>query len=434
MAQDQGGSEATTSVDRTGGGGATAARVQRGGLRTFSSLQNNRDYRFLFTGTLSASAAHWLQFVAIGWFALDITGSVFHSIMAVSVRSVPVLALGPWGGVMADRWDRRKLAMGTQVLMAVSAFVFATLVVGGQVNTVWHLYAYTGISGIGFAINSPVRQALVANTVRRTDMANALALHATTATSMRLTGAAIGGILLATVAIHWNFYLESVLYVGMILLLIPMRTPYQAAGTARRSSPMSNLKEGLSYMFGHQIMRRLLLVNFIRTGIFMPLLLLLPSYTFEALHRGPGVSTAMIVSMGIGGLVTSLIISTWGFFTKKGLVCLITLFTGSAVVFTVGMVPWVWLVVPIMAMMGISQTNNIVANQTLIQLIVPDALRGRVSSVWQYESGLTPLFSLMIAAAAAIIGIAAAMAWAGGIAMALSLFFIFRYKDVRETD
>ena len=434
MAQDQRGSEATTSVDQTGGGGATAARVQRGGLRTFSSLQNNRDYRFLFTGTLFSSAAHWLQVVAIGWFALEITDSAFHSIMAVSVRSLPILVLGPWGGVLADRWDRRKLAMGTQVLMAVSAIVFATLVARGQVNNIWYLYAYTGVTGIGFAINSPVRQALVANTVRRSDIANALALGATTATSMRLTGALISGILLLTVATHWIFFLEGSLYVGMILLLTPMRTPYQEAGTARNSSPMSNLREGLKYMFGHQILRRLLLVNFIRTGIFMPLLLLLPSYTSEALNRGPGVGTAMIVSMGIGGFATSLVISTWGFFTKKGLVCLITLFTGSAVVFTVGMVPWVWLVVPIMAMMGISQTNNIVANQTLIQLIVPDALRGRVSSVWQYESGLTPLFSLMIAAAAAIIGIAAAMAWAGGIAMVLSIFFILRYKDLRETD
>ncbi len=434
MTQHQSGSEATTSVDQTSGGGATPAQVRRRGPRTFSALQNNRDYRFLFTGTLSASAAHWIQFVTIGWFALEITDSVFHSIMAVSVRSLPILVLGPWGGVLADRWDRRKLAMGTQVLMAVSAVVFATLVAIGQINTIWYLYAYTGVTGIGFAINSPVRQALVANTVRRPDMTNALALGAVTATSMRLTGAAISGILLATVATHWNFFLEGGLYVGMILLLIPMRTPYQEAGTARNSSPISNLKEGLNYMFGHQIMRRLLLVNFIRTGIFMPLLLLLPSYTSEALNRGPGVGTAMIVSMGIGGFAASLIISTWGFFAKKGLVCLITLCTGSAVVFTLGMVPWVWLVVPIMAIMGISQTHNIVGNQTLIQLIVPDALRGRVSSVWHYESGLTPMFSALIGGAAAIIGIAAAMAWAGGIAIALSLFFILRYKDVRETD
>ena len=265
-------------------------------------------------------------------------------------------------------------------------------------------------------------------------MANALALGATTATSMRLTGAGISGILLATVTPHWNFFLEGGLYVGMILLLIPMRTPYQEAGTARNSSPMSNLMEGLNYMFGHQIMRRLLLVNFIRTGIFMPLLLLLPAYTSEALHRGPGVGTAMIVSMGIGGFATSLVISTWGFFTKKGLVCLITLFTGSAVVFTLGLVTLVWLVVPVMVIMGISQTHFIVGNQTLIQLIVPDALRGRVSSVWHYESGLTPMFSAIIGGAAAIIGIAATMAWAGGIAMALSLFFILRFKDVRETD
>ena len=142
----------------------------------------------------------------------------------------------------------------------------------------------------------------------------------------------------------------------------------------------------------------------------------------------------MIVSMGIGGVVASFIISTWQFFTKKGLVGLITLTSGSTVILLLGLFPHLWLAVPIMVVMGLSQTHFIVSNQTLIQTVVPDQLRGRVSSVWHYESGLIPLFSAIIGLSAAVIGIASAITWAGGIALVLCLVFLVRYKDIRELD
>jgi MFS family permease len=131
--------------------------------------------------------------VTIGWLALDVSGSVFHSIMAVAVRALPTLLLGPWAGVLTDRWDRRKLAMLTQAGLAASAFIFAVLVARGQVTSIWYIYAYTLVSGVAFTIMQPVRQALIANTVRPADMGNALALNAMTVTSMRLVGAAAGG-------------------------------------------------------------------------------------------------------------------------------------------------------------------------------------------------------------------------------------------------
>jgi hypothetical protein len=142
----------------------------------------------------------------------------------------------------------------------------------------------------------------------------------------------------------------------------------------------------------------------------------------------------MIVSMGIGGVVASLAISSWGFFTRKGLVCLITLISGSAVILSLGLFHWVWYSVPIMMVMGLSQTHFIVSNQTLVQTIVPDVLRGRVSSVWHYEQGLIPLFAGLIGVMAEGIGIASAMAWVGGVALTLGLFFLLRFKEIRSLD
>ena len=398
---------------------------RRGGVRTFSSLQSNTNYRYLFAGNLFANAAQWLQFISIGWLALDISGSAFHSIMAVAVRAMPTLVLGPWGGVLADRMDRRKLAMATQISMSAAALTFGFLILQEKVTSVWYVYTYTIVTGVGFAITQPVRQSLIANTVRPPDMANALALNALAVTSMRLVGAALGGILIETLGFQWNFFVEGGLYIGMIALLIPMRTPYQETSTARHSSALSNKT---------RVMLRLMTLNFIRTGVFAPLLLLLPAYTSEALGAGPGVGTAMLVCMGIGGVIATFIMSSWGFLTKKGLVSLITLVSGSAVITSLGISHWIWYSVPIMVIMGLSQSHFIVANQTLVQNIVPDTLRGRVSSVWHYEQGLIPLFSGTIGLVATQIGISWALICFGGAALCLSVLFIIRFGDIRSLD
>ena len=287
-------------------------RPHSGRVKTFSSLQNHVNYRYLWTGNLFANCAQWLQFITIGWLALDITGSALHSILTVAVRALPVLILGPWGGVLADRLDRRKLVMGAQVVMVSSALTFGVLLANGKIDSIWHVYGYMLVSGIAFAFVQPTRQALVANTVSREDLGNALALNAMAVTSMRLAGTAIIGILIDTLDFHWNFFVESGLYVGMIVLLAPMKTPYRRESDAKKSSPLADLKEGLGFIFAGREMLRLMVMNFVRTGVFMPLLLFLPAYTEEALGRGAGVSTAMIVMMGAGGLLATIMISSSG--------------------------------------------------------------------------------------------------------------------------
>ena len=342
-----------------------------------------------------------------------------------------MLILGPWGGVLADRYDRRYMVMITQLVMVASAVIFGVLVASDNVDTIWHVYGYMLVAGIGFAIVQPVRQALVANTVPKEDLGNALALNAMAVTSMRLVGAGISGVLIETVGFQWNFFVESGLYVGMVLLLVPMKTPFREQSARRKASAWVDFKEGMGFIVSNANLLRLMLMNFVRTGIFMPLLLFLPAYTEEALGSGAGVSTAMVVVMGAGGLTATVVISSFGFFTKKGLVTLISLIFGSSVVLALGLSQWIWLSIPIMLIMGFFQTHFIVANQTLIQTLVPDNLRGRVTSVWHYESGLIPLFASRTGGVGLLVGIDVAMAIGGGVALAVSLFFLIRFASIR---
>jgi len=115
-------------------------------------------------------------------------------------------------------------------------------------------------------------------------------------------------------------------------------------------------------------------------------------------------------------------------------VTLVTLISGSAVVLVLGLSQWVWLSVPVMLVMGLSQTHFIVANQTLIQTLVPDNLRGRVTSVWHYENGLIPLFAAITGGVGVLVGIDIAMAIAGVIAISISLLFLVRFDNIRRLD
>lgn len=415
---------------------ATAAptRTRRGALVTFSSLQNNRDYRFLWTGNLFANAAQWLQVFTIGWLVFSISGgSALHSVAAAAIRFLPILALGPWAGVLADRLDRRAIAIFTQLGLAVLAVLFALLVASREV-AVWHAYTYMSLAGIGFAINQPVRQALVADTVRRVDLPNALALNAMGVTSMRMVGPLIGGLLIATAGFKWNFFFESGLYIGMVVLLLPMHTPYREAAIDRRTSMWADLVQGLRYIITNNVMLQLTMLNFARTALFMPLVLLLPVYTQQALGAGVGTGTAMIATMGIGGFAATFVMAGWGFFTKKGRVVLIALMFGSGAILVLGLSHWLWLSLLLMVLMGLSQNYFIVSNQTLIQTMVPDALRGRISSVWHYESGLIPVAAVLIGLIAEYVNISFALTSVGAGALLLSVLFTFRFKDIRSLD
>ena len=433
MAEQQSERDAPTeSVPAPPSGSGRYAR--RGGLRTFDSLRDNYNYRFLFAGNLSANGAQWLQIFTVGWLVLSLSeGSALHSVAVAGIRSLPVLALGPWAGVLADRIDRRIIAIATHAAQVFLAVGFAVLIAGDWVQ-VWHAYSYMLLSGAAHAIQQPVRHALVANTVPRSDLANALALNAMGVNIMRLSGPILGGILISTVGFKWNFFFEAALYLGMVLLLLPMKTPYREASTARRVSAFANLKDGIRYILASSPLRRLTLLNFLRTTVFMPLVLLMPVYTQDALGAGVATGTVMISLMGFGGLTTTVLVATWGFFTKKGLVTMLALLSGSIVIFVLGISHWVWLSLPLMIFMGLSQTHSVVSNNILVQSLVSDNLRGRVSSVWHYESGLIPLAAVAIGYVADQVDINSALVVVGAAAAALSLISLVRFKDVRALD
>jgi MFS family permease len=401
-------------------------------LQTFSSLRN-RDYRFLWTGNLFNSGANWLQQLTIGWLVWDLSQSPFLVGTVGGFRAVPFLVIGPWAGVLADRVDRRKLVLLSQTLLAVSAFLFALLVASGQVQ-VWHAFAYITVSGIAHSILQPVRSALIVNTVPRRDLPNAYALHAMSITSSRFVWPAIGGVLVATSGFTVNFFVESALYIGLAILIIPMRTPYREQQAARHTSALSDLKEGLRYVWKDRPIRQLIVMSFIPNFFVQPTIHLLPVFAGAVLNRGPEIFGTLLSVNGVAGFTATLIIASFGYIMRKGTASLVALTIASTGAILLGLSHWLPLSLLAVAFIGFGQTTFRTSNGTLVQTLAPDALRGRVQSIYHFDHGFTPLASFIIGLFAEFYTAPGAVTVVGMASLALSLYFLLAFRRIRQLE
>ena len=314
-----------------------------------------------------------------------------------AVNTLPSLFVSPWGGVLGDRVDRRKLVMGIQSFMAGMAFFFALLVTMEWVE-VWHAYAYVLISGACRSMIQPLRQALIANTVPQEALGNALATNVLTITSTRLIGPFAGGILIATLGFFWNFTVEGLLYLGMVLAYLPMRTPYYRPRTdARGRSFFSDLKEGVRYIWkGERVILQLMLFSLIPNVLLHPVWFIFPIFTVEVLQRGPDVGGYLLATTGLGGLLAAFVIASVGFIFKKGIVVLGAVIMSGVTVVLFAQAQWLPLAMLVIGCMAFFQSAFRTTNSTLIQTLVPDELRSRATSLQGIGRGLVVFTSLLI--------------------------------------
>ena len=409
----------------------TASR--RPHIRTFSSLQS-RDFRLLWIGNIFNYMAIWLQLITLGWLVWSLTGSAVLSATAAGLRSFPTLLVGPWAGLVADRVDRRKMVMVFQALLAVPAIFFAFVVASGEVQ-VWQMFAYAIASALIDAIVQPARQALMVNTVPISGLSNAFALNAMAVTANRLIGAMLGGLLISTVGFKWNFFVEGGAYLASAALLIPMRTPFQEASTARLTSVVAGLKGGFSYIWReNRIILHLIVLNLILILVFLPVPNILPAYTNKVLRSEADVGGFLLAAQGVGGLTATFFIASLGFFIGKGKVALIALVMGSAAILMLAQSHWLPLSMAMTGFLGFSQTIFIVSNQTMIQSMVPDTLRGRVTSIYMLEHGLIPLAILILGLLMDIFSVPGALTVVAAVSVGLSLYAIFGFQRVRRLE
>ena len=418
----------------------TTSRPRQSSL---STLKDYKDFRLVWAGNFIALAGQWIQMFSIGWLVLLLTdGNAVLTGTVIAIRALPILFIGPWAGVLADRVDRRKVVMATQAVMAVAACSFAFLVIASDLETdpvtgpirPWHPFLYMIISGITHSIIQPVRQAMVANTVPRHALTSALALNGMVYPSTRIIAPAIGGFIIATLGFNWNFFLEALAYVGIIVLLMPVKLPYRTEASGRRSSPLRSMQEGLAYVWRQKVILQLIIMLLIPNIVFQPLIFLLPVFTTEVLGKEAATGGILAAAMGVGGVVAAVIIAGVGFVIPRGLVTFIGLAGGSLFVILFSLVPW-WIASFAFLMgLGFCQYAFRVANSTLIQTTVPDELRGRVMSIYMLDNGIMPVATLLLGLLIYVWSPTAAFTLFGSLALGATLMMALGFKQVLRLD
>ena len=386
-----------TEPTSTGAGPAGAGRDTRQperrsgaavtGLAPFAS----RAYRYLFVGTALTMSGNFMQQVAQGWLIYDLTSSPIWLGIVSFARGVPMLILALPAGVLVDRFDRRLVLIVAQGLTALVAVVLAGLIVTGLIEP-WHVALTAFASGCLFVLIIPARQALVPATVERTQMSAAIALMSVGQNSGRIFGPSLAGLLIALFGAALSFAAQAGGFV-LALLCAAMLPPQPSASPTRQRSVAQNLMEGLRYVWRDPTVLALMSLQAIPAFLIMPYVQLLPIFARDILHTGPDGLGMLMTANGIGSVLGSVCIVMLP--TRRHgvfLFCSLAAFGFLLAVFAAS--DWLPLSIGIMGLIGMAQAIYLATNNTLVQLATPDALRGRVMSVYMMTWGLMPLGSL----------------------------------------
>lgn len=391
----------------------------RGWSGTFSALQY-RNYRLLWFGTIFMSSGTWIQQVTLGWLAYDMTGSPVQVAIVLGLRALPMLA-APIAGVIADKFDRRIVLLLDQSYMALLAVIFAAVLQFGVVQ-VWHLHAFSFLSGVGWALNNPLRQSLVANSVPRERLMNAVALNSMAFNSMRMVGPGIGGGMIALLGPEVNFLLQAVVYGLVVVLVLPFRAEYAEGREGRKEqSPFADLKEGLRYVMRQPMLRYAILLSVVPTLTMMAFIQTqMPVFVAEDLGDSEGALLGfMYVGMGVGGFIGAVLVARFHAVRHKGRLSLIGVAGAGLAVLALSQTDLWWVAWGILVVQQLFFIIVMTTNNTILQTVTPDYMRGRVMGIYMVDIGLQPFGGVIAGLIAASFGVSIAWLMGGSAGLVL---------------
>jgi MFS transporter, DHA1 family, staphyloferrin A biosynthesis exporter len=409
---------------------ATAAARSR--FQTFSSLRH-LDFRYLCAGTFMMSAGQWIQQVTLGWLVYELTGNAVLLGALNGLRALPFLVTGPMAGVAADRMDRRVLMLRTQYGLIATALIMGGIVVAGLLQ-VWHIFVFTLITGVAWTFSEPVRQSLIPSVVPKQDLANAIALNSGGFNLMKIIGPALGGVMIALFGAGGNFFVQSAAYAGVLVMIYLMHVPPTPA-EARRSSALANLKEGFSYVWSTPAVLALMILAYVPRVFAVPYQTLMPVFQKDVLGVGPEGLGLLMAAPGVGAVLAVLMLASLArMFRRQGL-----LLVGSIIVLGFFLILFSQttsfpLALVVLVAVGAFQMLFLASTNTMLMLIVPDELRGRVMSLYMLDRGLMPAGALFAGVVAHFIGAPSTVATMGAIVIVLTLIVAWRVPAIRALE
>lgn len=360
----------------------------------------HRDFRWLWAGTICSTGSQWIQQATLGWVVYDLTGSGALLGAVLGIRAIPMLLLSPISGLVADRMNRRlALALSQIMMFAISA----ALALGLALDRieVWHLFAFTLLSGAGMTFDRTLRSTLLLDVVPRAEIANAFALNTIAFSVMRTVGPAFAGFMIAWIGPAWNFALQGLLFLGVAMSAFMIAAPRPVHHAPVRGTAWGDIKAGLHFAATHPVARMMVLM-----GLIPPLLLipsfsaLMPVFAVNVFLTGPEGLGVLLSAVGVGGVAGGVLAASVARYDRVGQVQILALLAFALSLIGFALCTSIAVAAVFLAMAGAAEMVYANSQVTTLQMSAPEAMRGRVAS-------LMPVFPAFISVGALTSGIGA---------------------------
>ncbi|HET6229798.1 MAG TPA: MFS transporter [Longimicrobiaceae bacterium] len=406
--------------------------AEKGRIHMLRAL-GSRNYRLYFGGQGISLVGTWMTRIATSWLIYRLTGSALLLGIVGFAGQIPSFVIGPFAGVLIDRWNRHRLILVMQALAMLQSFALAWLTLAGTI-TVAQVLWLSAAQGVINAFDMPGRQAFVVEMVeRREDLGNAIALNSSLFNMARLVGPSVGGVLIAAVGEGWCFMIDAISYVAVIASLMAMKLGPRKTVESKRGAGLAQLREGFRYAFGSPPIRTIIVLLALVSVLGMPYTVLMPVIAKAVLGGGPAVLGTLMAASGVGALAGAILLAS-----RRSVVGLGRVIPAMTALFGLGLAAFslsraLWLSVAFLVVIGFGFMVQTAASNTILQTIVEDDKRGRVMSFYTMAfMGMTPFGSLVAGWLADRIGAPETILVSGACCIAAAAWFATTLPRLRE--
>lgn len=416
-------------------------------IHTFDSLAL-RDFRCLWLGQVAVAMGSWMDNVSRSWLMYQLTGSPFQLGLVSAVKALPLLVFGIVAGAVADRYGRKTQLVLAQSVNALLNIILAFLILTRNIEP-WHIYGAAFLAGTVQAFQQPARQVLISELVGEKHLLNAISLNSAATNLSKSVGPALCGLLIQALGVDWSYFVQGGFYALATVWTVQIRIPqavtraayleYGHAGT--NQSLINGIRDGMKYVLSQKLILALLVLGLAPVLLGMPFTSLMPIFAIEVFRGNAQTQGLLLTMLGIGALAGALTMASLGKWQGSG-----KLLIAGAAGFGLSLALFAYSPVLSIAMFfvflaGVFNTSYSSQNMTMLQLLTPPELRGRVLGIRLLDRGLQPLGSLLAGALATFLGGPTAVAIMGAscfllaIAVGLSVRSLWRLKyPVREKE
>jgi MFS family permease len=371
-------------------------------IRAWSSLLY-RDFRLVWGSGVLAALAVQVRNVTGIYQVYQLTGSPFQLGLTGFLQALPFVVFGLFAGAVADVFDRKKLLLATIFLQLVPSLTLGLLTATGAIQ-VWHIYVFTLLGAFVEVFNWPARSALIPRLVPQTILMNAVTLNTMIIQTSFLLGPAIGGVLIDRTGLAPTYFWSAAMIVPALFAIPAVRRSGEPEGVRRRVN-LRSIVEGVEFIWIQRIILSLFLLDFGVTlfGFYRPIL---PIFAADVFKTGASGLGALYAAPSAGSLIGSIALLMMGNIRRKGIAVVVAAMLFGASLALLGLAQWFWLAVAIVIFLGIADSVSVAIRRTVVQLLAPDEMLGRASSlITVFAQATNGLGALLAGAAAQAIGV-----------------------------